>query len=44
MKIRDFGITVDEAPGRMSMLYNEKKRLYAMLQIPEQSRVRTPSL
>ncbi|MBO5320430.1 MAG: hypothetical protein J6B01_11590 [Ruminococcus sp.] len=39
-KIRDFDITVDEALGRMSMLYNDKKRLYAMLQIPEQNRVR----
>ncbi|MCM1529818.1 MAG: hypothetical protein NC093_07465 [Alistipes sp.] len=39
-RIRDFDITVDEALGRMSMLYNDKKRLYAMLQIPEQNRVR----
>lgn len=39
-KIRDFDITVDEALGRMSNLFCEKKRLYALLQIPEQSRVR----
>ncbi|HEZ7986085.1 MAG TPA: hypothetical protein RWO09_04030 [Ruminococcus sp.] len=39
-KICDFNITVDEALGRMSMLNNEKKRLYALLQIPEQTRHR----
>lgn len=39
-KVCDFDITVDEALGRMSMLNAEKKRLYALLQIPEQRRQR----
>lgn len=39
-KIGGFDITVDEALGRMSMLNGEKKRLYDLLQIPEQTRRR----
>ncbi len=39
-RVQDFDMTVDEALGYMSMLNAEKKRLYAMLQIPEQARER----
>jgi len=40
-KIQDADLTVDEALGRMSMLNGEKKRLYALMQIPEKTRTRT---
>lgn len=39
-KVPEYDLTVDEALGRMSMLNNEKKRLYALLQIPEKTRER----
>lgn len=39
--LEGFGFTVDEALGRMSMLHREKSRLYALLQVPEKTRVRS---
>ena len=37
----EYGCTLDEAIGRMSRLNEEKKRLYALLQIPEKKRQRS---
>ena len=37
--LEGFDFTVDEALGRMSMLHREKGRLYALLQVPEKTRV-----
>ncbi len=36
----EYSCTLDEAIGRMSRLNEEKKRLYALLQIPEKKRER----
>lgn len=37
----EYGCTLDEAIGRMSLLNAEKKRLYDLLQIPEKQRSRS---
>ncbi|MBQ4258320.1 MAG: hypothetical protein II713_04890 [Clostridia bacterium] len=37
----EYSVTLDEAIGRMSRLNEEKKRLYALLQIPEKKRERS---
>jgi len=39
-KLDGYDMTVDEALGRMSLLHEEKNRLYRMLQIPEKTRSR----
>lgn len=39
-KLKGTELTMDEALGRMSMLHSEKKRLNALLQIPEITRER----
>lgn len=39
-KLKGYDITMDEALGRMSMLHYEKKRLNALLSIPETQRER----
>lgn len=39
-KLQGYDMTMDEALGQMSRLHNEKKRLNALLQIPEKTRER----